>query len=431
MGILLKSLQCNPSKKNLRMLVMSKEGGRIQGVSFFEDETDRPFVVFTDVGPCSVGGLLSQKDAEGKERPLRFESRTLNTPERNYSQFKKEVLVVLRCLDTFKHYIYDRRFVLRVNPTAVASVLQKDFSLTDPTIARWLIRIRLYDSNVERISGTKNAVADGLSRIPIEAKRPISVAALTMVEPRRTDHFLVNLYEGKYRTIGLHLSGEESPDSEIRRQAAQYCLRARHLFRRPVGAGMPLRVICDPEEKQSIVAKLHDGVVGGHEKVDRPYWWEGQYKDVEKYCETCEDCQKRSLIRYKEPLHPSYPTRPGEKVHIDLVKMLKGVGNMNYVVNIRDDLTGFVDGKPIRIKAAREVKNFVLEYLSRHGCVSKIVMDRGAEFLVVEVQSVFKKAGARVSIAIAYHPQPNAPVERGHQSLIASLSKWCRGKDSD
>ncbi|GBG73595.1 hypothetical protein CBR_g16937 [Chara braunii] len=130
-----------------------KEGGRVLGVPFFDDEVGRPFIVSTDAGPCSVGGLLSQKDAEGTEKPLRFESRTLNTAERNYSQFKKEVLAVMWCLDTFRHYIYGRRFILRVDPTAIASVLQKDFSLRDPTIARWLIRIRLYDYTVERISG--------------------------------------------------------------------------------------------------------------------------------------------------------------------------------------------------------------------------------------------------------------------------------------
>ncbi|GBG88585.1 hypothetical protein CBR_g48054 [Chara braunii] len=336
-----------------------KEGGRILGVPFFDDEAGRPFIVATDAGPCSVGGLLSQKDAEGKERPLRFESRTLNTAERNDSQFKKEVLAVLRCLDTFRHYIYGRRFILRVDPTAVASVLQTDFSLTDPTIARWLIRIRLYDYTVERISGTKNVVADGLSRIPLEGERPIVAGALTMAEPRRAERFLVNLYEGKYRTIGLHLTGEESRDLDIRRQAAQYCLRAGHLFRRPVGLGMPLRVVCDPEERQTIVAELHDGVVEGdrgvrgtYEKVRRLYWWEGQYKDVGSYCMTCEECQKRALVKYKEPLHPFHSTRPGGKVHIDLVKMPKGVGNMNYVVNIRDDFTGFVDGRPIRSSRA-------------------------------------------------------------------------------
>ncbi|GBG84084.1 hypothetical protein CBR_g37959 [Chara braunii] len=415
-----------------------KEGGHVLGVPFFDDETERPFIVSTDAGPCSVGGLLSQKDAERKERPLRFESMTLNTAERNYNQFKKEVLAVRQCLDTFRHYIYGRRFILRVDPTAVASVLQKDFSLTDRTIAQWLIRIRLYDYTVERISGTKNVVADGLSRIPLEAERPIVARALTLAEPRHAGRFLVNLYEGKYRTIGLHLSGEESQESDIQRQAAQYCLRAGHLFRRSVGSGMPLRVVCDPEERQTIVAELHDGVVGGHrgvkgtyEKVRRLYSWEGQYKDVEKYCLTCEECQKRDLVKYREPLHPSYPARPGEKVHIDLVKMPKGVGNMNYVVNIRDDFTRFVDGRPIRSKTAKEVKNFVLEYLSRYGCVSKIVMDRGAEFLADEVQSVFKRVWPRVSIATAYHPHSNSSVERGHQTLIASLSKWCKGKDSD
>ncbi|GBG58737.1 hypothetical protein CBR_g137 [Chara braunii] len=242
-----------------------KEGGRVLGVPFFDDETERPFIVSTDAGPCSVGGLLSQKDAGGKKRPVRFESRTLNTAERNYSQFKKEVLAILRCRDTFRHYIYGRRFILRIDPTAVASVLQKDFSLTDPTIARWLIRIRLYDYTVEGVSGTKNAVADRLSRIPPE--RPIVAGALTMVEPRRAERFLVNLYEGKYRMIGLYLTVEESRDSKIRRQAAQYCLRAGHLFRRPVGSGMPLRVVCDPEERQTIVAELHDGVVGGYRGV--------------------------------------------------------------------------------------------------------------------------------------------------------------------
>ncbi|GBG77957.1 hypothetical protein CBR_g25887 [Chara braunii] len=337
------------SSQELAVLTLKeefKEDGRILGVPFFDDETNRPFIVSTDAGSCSVGGLLSQKDADGKERPLRFESRTLNTAEHNYNQLKKEVLAVLRCLDTFRHYIYGRRFILRVDPTAVASVLQKDFTLTDPTIARWLIRIRLYDYTVERISGAKNAVADGLSRIPIEVERPIVVTALTITEPRRTDQFLVNLYAGKHCAIGLHQSGEESSDSEIRRQEAQYCLRAGHLFRRPIGSGMPLRVVRDPEERQEIIAELHDGVVGGHrgvkgtyEKVRRLYWWEGQYTNVEKYCVTCEGCQKRSLVRYKEPLHPSYPTRPGEKVHIDLVKMPRGVGNMNYRFVLRSGTT--------------------------------------------------------------------------------------------
>ncbi|GBG77975.1 hypothetical protein CBR_g25906 [Chara braunii] len=156
------------------------EGGQVLGVSFFEDEENRPFIVSTDAGPYSLGGLLSQKDGEGKERTLRFESRTLNPTERNYSQFKKEVLGVLHCLKAFRHYIYGRRFPLRVDPTAVATILQKDFSLTDPTIARWMIHIRLYDYRVERLSWTKKQAADGLSRLPIREEDLTKLEELTL-----------------------------------------------------------------------------------------------------------------------------------------------------------------------------------------------------------------------------------------------------------
>ncbi|GBG76918.1 hypothetical protein CBR_g23132 [Chara braunii] len=69
-----------------------REGGLILGVPFFDDDEKRSFVIETDAGPTALGKVLIQKDAEGQEKPLRFESRTLNAAERNYSHFKKETL---------------------------------------------------------------------------------------------------------------------------------------------------------------------------------------------------------------------------------------------------------------------------------------------------------------------------------------------------
>ncbi|GBG59949.1 hypothetical protein CBR_g282 [Chara braunii] len=86
----------------------------------FNDEVGRPFILETDGGPLVVGGVLIQRDEGGKERPIRFESRTLNSAERRYSQFKKEVLAILHCLKTFQAYIFGRRFILRIHPTNVA-----------------------------------------------------------------------------------------------------------------------------------------------------------------------------------------------------------------------------------------------------------------------------------------------------------------------
>ncbi|GBG82035.1 hypothetical protein CBR_g34216 [Chara braunii] len=140
-----------------------EEGGLVLGVPDHAVVMTRPFIVETDAGPTALGEVLIQRDLNGKERPLRFECRTLNTTERNYSQFKRETLAVRHCLRIFRNYLFDSRFRLRVDPTALASSL-KNFAPSDPTIVRWLTYIWMFDFELERIPGNKNR-ADGLSRI--------------------------------------------------------------------------------------------------------------------------------------------------------------------------------------------------------------------------------------------------------------------------
>ncbi|GBG73088.1 hypothetical protein CBR_g12804 [Chara braunii] len=140
-----------------------KEGGLVLGAPNYEVTDEKPFVVETDAGPTALGGVLIQTDADGKERPLSFESRTLNTTERNYSQFKKETLAVLHCLRTFRNYIFGRRLILREDPTALTCSL-KSYTPSDPTIARWLTYIWMFNFELERIPGDKNR-ADGMIRI--------------------------------------------------------------------------------------------------------------------------------------------------------------------------------------------------------------------------------------------------------------------------
>ncbi|GBG74360.1 hypothetical protein CBR_g18771 [Chara braunii] len=50
-----------------------REGGLILGVPCFDNDSNWPFVVETDAGPTALGGVLIQKDGEGRERSLRFE----------------------------------------------------------------------------------------------------------------------------------------------------------------------------------------------------------------------------------------------------------------------------------------------------------------------------------------------------------------------
>ncbi|GBG69262.1 hypothetical protein CBR_g3960 [Chara braunii] len=174
-----------------RMKGEFKEGGLVLGVPNYEATEERPFVIETDVGPTALGGILIQADTEGKERPLRFESRTLNTTERNFSQFKKETLAVLHCIRTFWNYVFGRTFILRVDPTALACSL-KNYTPSDPTVARWLTYIWMFNFELERIPGNKNR-ADGLSRINWDGSDEESIEDTPLVMgfwiKRRTSDF--------------------------------------------------------------------------------------------------------------------------------------------------------------------------------------------------------------------------------------------------
>ncbi|GBG64738.1 hypothetical protein CBR_g46695 [Chara braunii] len=134
-------------------------------VPCFNDEVGRPFILETDGRPLVVRGVLIQKDEGGKERPIRFESRTLTSTERRYWQFKKEVLVILHCLKTFQAYLFGRRIILRIDPTNVVGAL-KNYRPIDLMVGRWVRFISQFDYKIERIAGIRNK-ADGLSRVCI------------------------------------------------------------------------------------------------------------------------------------------------------------------------------------------------------------------------------------------------------------------------
>ncbi|GBG82263.1 hypothetical protein CBR_g34547 [Chara braunii] len=169
----------------------------------FNDEVGRAFILETDGGPLAVGGVLIQRDEEERERPIRFESRTLNSAERRYSQFKKEVLSILHCLKTFQAYLFGRRFILRLDPMNVAGAL-KNYKPIDPVVGRWVGFIWQFDYKIERIAGIRNK-ADGLSRVCITPE------GVEDAEP--IDAFLE--YEGGTLAVDNEMMGEGCASGEL------------------------------------------------------------------------------------------------------------------------------------------------------------------------------------------------------------------------
>ena len=153
------------------------------------------------------------------------------------------------------------------------------------------------------------------------------------------------------------------------------------------------------------------------------------YNDIVKYVKSCEGCQRRSRARQEEPLHPTWSLTVWEKVGIDIVYMpwTAKEGGAGFVVFARDDLSGWVEGRAIKAADSKNVAKFIYEdIICRHGCPRRIVLDRGSENLNL-TKDLLEHYRIKRTVVSAYHPQANGLVERGHDAIVNSLSKYCKG----
>jgi hypothetical protein len=70
---------------------------------------DKPFILSCDASNYAISAILSQEH-EGKEKPLSFASRVVNSHEINYSVTEKELLAVVFGICTHRCFLYGRRF---------------------------------------------------------------------------------------------------------------------------------------------------------------------------------------------------------------------------------------------------------------------------------------------------------------------------------
>ncbi|CAG8689267.1 22617_t:CDS:1, partial [Gigaspora rosea] len=64
------------------------------------------FLLFTDASEIALSAILSQKDAQGREKVILYASRTLTSAEKNYSVTEQECLAVVWAVTYFCQYLH-------------------------------------------------------------------------------------------------------------------------------------------------------------------------------------------------------------------------------------------------------------------------------------------------------------------------------------
>jgi hypothetical protein len=110
---------------------------------------------------------------------------------------------------------------------------------------------------------------------------------------------------------------------------------------------------------------------------------------------------------------------------VDLVTMPLGVGQMQYWVLAREDLTNQMECRALQNKTTAGVCRFLIEeVVCRYRCVGKIVVDCG-ELDAQEAEELFDRLGVRLSLTTTYNPEANEKVEREHEPIVKALVRAC------
>jgi hypothetical protein len=118
-----------------------------------------PFLLECDTSRESIKEFLMKGG-----HPIVFERNNISQPERLYSIYDKEMLVIMHALNKFKQYLVGNKFVVNIDHNKLKYFLeQKDLSEHHQ---KWVMKVQEFNFDIEYAKGNKNIVADALSRRP-------------------------------------------------------------------------------------------------------------------------------------------------------------------------------------------------------------------------------------------------------------------------
>lgn len=292
------------------------------------------YVLDTDASSGAIGAVLSQVQ-DGVERVVAYGGRTLNNHEMRYSVTRKELTAVVHFARVYKPYLLGRHFLIRTDHAALSWLLTTKEPLEGQN-ARWLEYLGQFSFDIEHRAGTKHGNADFLSRPPTHGylveeepvsepmtnspdqcvlEQVLSVYAVTRGEDSTDNSWGCSLQRVRDAQAADPIVSqlrqwvvEGPPDlepllgegSEVKTwyfQREQIELRDDLVYRRhPSGL---LQLVIPRSLRTEFLNLAHSGISGGHLgvrrtrfQVRRRAYWTGWSRDVKRFVECCERCQR-------------------------------------------------------------------------------------------------------------------------------------------
>jgi transposase InsO family protein len=443
-------------------------------------DPDKPYVLFTDASKYAWSGVLTQEcehlNIKGEKiptlHPIVYSSKTLQGAQERWAAMTKEAFAIYMSIKRNDHLLQGASTTVRTDHLPLKRFLLRNTK--NDKVNNWAMELQQYNVTVEYIKGTKNCLADALSRLiehgiteketPEPEGEEFGYYTFEQLFPLKVEKsyqgWIEEIYaiDAEFETdipkIPNHLISR--PALRTAQKNDKECMKAlKHLKKHPGNKQTPLfidtetnllsRLITDYDKRWEVIvvpksltpllmhmahnAMGHNGMSRTFHLLNRLYFWTNLKADVEKYVRNCVTCRKFNIRRQKYvQLHMAVPRMPMEWISMDLIGRFSppSAYGFEYALTVIDMLTNYVWCIPVRTKYAEEIiQAYINNIYAVFGGSVKILSDNGTEFKNKLFTVVAKRLGIAMKIySPPYFPQANGKIEGFHAFL-----KTCIGKN--
>ena len=202
------------------------------------------------------------------------------------------------------------------------------------------------------------------------------------------------------------------------------------------GSVVVTQLVVPQKLRNGVMELAHDSILGGHmatsktlDRVRSNFYWPGMTKEIERYCQSCDICQ-RSVPKGKVGKVPlgDIPLvgTPFEKIAVDLIGPLpQSKRGFRWILTLADFTTRYPEAKPLKSIDTTEVAEALIEIFSRLGIPKTMVTDQGTQFTSGLMTEIARLLSLEQATTTPYHAMANGLVERFNGTLKRMLKKMC------